>query len=531
MTRPDAIVVGSGPNGLVAANLLADRGWDVLVLEARDSPGGAVRTEELTLPGFHHDVFSSFYPFAGASPIMRGLRLEDHGLRWIAADAVVGHPLSGGRSVVLHRDVDTTAASVARFAPGDDERWRAMVQRFVRDERAGVISAFYGTFPPVNGGLRLLRDLGPSGVLRLARFGLKPAREICREEFEGEGAGLLIAGNALHASLTPEQVPSGAFGWLMCMLAQTVGFPVPEGGAGRLIDALVARLRARGGTLRCDAPVEGFEVRAGRVTGARLVGGEVLGVRRAVLADVFAPTLYRDMLPPEEVPATVLEDLERFHLDDATFKVDWALDGPIPWEAEDVRAAGTLHVAEGIDALTRHGAQVAMGRLPEQPALVMGQYAPVDPTRMPPGKEVAWAYTHLPRDVKGDAAPEGLRGDWADPAEVSAFADRIEAQVEAYAPGFRSRILARNTLSPRDLERRNPNLVEGAINSGSATLDQMLVFRPTPRQLGRPETPVRGLFLASASAHPGGGVHGVCGANAARAALLHARVGRLRPRT
>jgi len=523
----DAIVIGAGVNGLVAANLLVDRGWDVLVLEAQAAPGGAVRTDELTLPGFRHDTFSSFYPFAAASPIIGGLQLEDHGLRWRRAETVVAHPLRDGRVAAVHADVGATAASLEAFAPGDGDRWRALVQRYVGSQRAGVLRTFYSPFPPVRGGGRLLADLGPMGLMRFSRFALTTARRMGAEHFDGEGGPLLLAGNALHASLSPEQLPSGAFGWLMCMLAQTVGFPVVQGGAAGMIEALVRRLRAGGGALRCGARVGRIEVAGGRATGVVLDGGERIPARRAVLADVVAPSLYGGLLDERHVPPTLRADLRHFHLDDATVKVDWALEAPIPWAAQAARRAGTLHVSDGLDGLTRHGADVLRRHLPAEPGLVVGQYHAVDPTRMPEGTETAWAYTHVPHQVTGDAGGDGLTGRWTD-EEAGRFADRMEAQIEAVAPGFRARIRARHILTPLGLQARDENLLHGAINAGSASLDQMLVFRPAAWHLGRPETPVADLYLASASAHPGGGVHGACGANAARAALLHDRLRPLR---
>jgi phytoene dehydrogenase-like protein len=524
VSAPDAVVVGAGVNGLVAANLLADRGWEVVVLEAAETPGGAVRTDELTLPGHRHDTFSSFYPFAAASPIIRSLELERHGLTWRRADVVVAHPLRDGRCAALHAEVAGTAGSLEAFAAGDGARWERMVARYVEHQRAGVLGAFYSGFPPLRAGGRLLADLGPMELLRFGRFALTPARRMGEEHFAGEGGPLLLSGNALHGSLTPEQVVSGAFGWLMCMLGQTVGFPVAEGGAARIIEALVARLGQRGGSVRCGCRVAGIEVAGGRATGVRTAGGETVRARRAVLADVFVGDLYGGLLDERHVPGGLRADLEHFHLDDATFKVDWALDGAIPWTAEEARRAGTLHVSDGMDGLSRHGSDVLRHRIPAEPALVMGQYRPMDRTRMPDGAETAWAYTHVPHATAGDAGGDGLTGAWSED-EAQRFADRMEAQVEAVAPGFRSRIRARSILRPRDFHARDGNLVDGAINGGSATLHQMLVFRPAAWHLGRPETPVAGLYLASASAHPGGGVHGVCGANAARAAVWHARLG------
>jgi phytoene dehydrogenase-like protein len=518
----DALVIGSGPNGVVAANLLADAGWDVLVLEAQPDPGGAVRTGESAAPGFRHDLFSSFYPLAAGSPVVRALALEDHGLRWRRSDVVVAHPLRDGRCAALCRDVEETAASLERFAPGDGAAWRRVAGLW--DSIGGALmDGLTSPFPPVRAGLRLAGRLRARGLLRLARFGVLPTRRFGDEAFAGEGGPLLVAGSALHGDLDPGAAGGTMFGWVLCGLGQQLGFPVPEGGAGGLSGALVARLRAAGGDVRCDAPVEAIAVRGGRAAGVRLAGGEEIGARRAVLAAVPVTTLYEDLLARDAVPPAVLADVRRFQFDSATVKVDWALDAPIPWAHPDARRAGTLHLGEGMGGLTRHTALQAMCLVPDEPYLVMGQYAGFDPTRQPPGCETAWAYTHVPHRVDGDAGPDELAGRW-DEREAAAFADRMEAQVEAVAPGFRARIRARHVWTPARLQARNPNLVDGALNGGSPQLHQELVLRPVPG-LGRPETPVRGLFLASASAHPGGGVHGACGANAARAALRASPVG------
>ena len=333
--------------------------------------------------------------------------------------------------------------------------------------------------------------------------------------------------NALHADLFPEQAPSGFYGWFLTALGQSVGFPLPEGGALRLTDAIVARLLARGGSLTCDAQVERVLVRRGRAVGVRTADGSVVEARRAVLADTLPGALYGRLLEEEHVPARLLDDLRRHQLDTATFKVDWALDGPIPWHDEQARRAPVVHVADSVDELTRSSAELAQGLVPAAPFLVLGQYAlggAGDPTRCPEGKEVAWAYTHVPQAVRGDAGGE-LTGSW-DESEVARFADRISARVEALAPGFGRLVRARHVLAPRDLEARNENLAGGALHGGTAQLHQQLFLRPTP-SLGRPETPVAGLYLASAAAHPGGGVHGGPGVIAARAALHAGRARRI----
>jgi phytoene dehydrogenase-like protein len=512
---PDAIVVGAGPNGLVAANLLADRGWEVLVLEAEDEPGGAVRSAQLTEPGFVHDVFSAFYPFAVASPAIRALGLDAYGLEWCRGPLVVAHPAGDGTCAVLSRDLDETAASLDSFAPGDGDAWRRLYGTWQR-VGAHIADALVTPFPPVRPAARIAAELG-ADVVRFARLLALPMRRLAEEEFRGAGGARLLAGHAAHADLAPETPPSAAFAWVLASLGQEHGFPTPRGGAGQLIGALVRRLRARGGTLRCSAPVARVVVRDRVATGVELRDGERVEARRAVMADVAAPVLYRELVGAEHLPAGVLKDLDRFQYDWATVKVDWALDGPIPWAAEPARRAGVVHVADDLDELTLGAAHLAMGLVPAQPFLVMGQYAAVDPTRSPAGTDTAWAYTHVPRIVRGDAGGDGIAGAW-DAGDGERLAERIERRVETLAPGFRDLIRARRILTPAAFEAADRNLVLGSMHGGTAQVHQQAIFRPVPG-LGRPETPVARLYLASASAHPGGGVHGGPGANAARAAL------------
>ncbi|MEV0848174.1 NAD(P)/FAD-dependent oxidoreductase [Streptomyces sp. NPDC049954] len=521
---PDAIVIGAGPNGLVAANLLADAGWSVEVLEAQDQPGGAVRHDRGVDPEFVSDLFSTFYPLAAASPVLAGLHLEREGLRWSHAPKVLAHPLRDGRCAVLSRDPQETAANLDTFAPGDGAAWEEL--RTVWETlRPGIVDALFTPFPPVRAVARLALRLRAAGGLRLARTMVLPVRRLGEEEFRGEGGRLLLAGNALHADLAPEAAGSGGFGWLMSMLGQTYGFPVPAGGSGALTAALVRRLARRGGTVRCGERVTEVLVRGGRAVGVRTAGGEEVPARRAVLADVSASDLYGSLVAEHHLPGRLLADLKRFQWDFATFKVDWALNGPVPWSCPEAARAGTVHLAEGVDGLTRFAAQIAMGRVPDEPFALFGQMTTTDPGRSPLGTESAWAYTHVPHRVRGDAGDEGLTGSW-DAREQQVMADRVEAQVERYAPGFRALVRARRILAPPTLENLDANLRGGAINGGTAAMHQQLFFRPTPGT-GRPETPVPGLYLASASAHPGGGVHGAPGANAARCALRDRRSGAL----
>jgi phytoene dehydrogenase-like protein len=497
---PDAVVIGAGPNGLVSANVLADAGWSVHVLEAEAEPGGAVKTGELTLPGFRHDVFSAFYPLAAASPAFRRLELEHFGFEWRHGPLVLAHPVRDGRCVSLSRDLDETCASLDSFALGDGAAWHELTMLWHR-AREPLLRGLVTPLPATRSALGLA-TLGRDLPLFL-RVALEPVRRLAETRFRGAGAARLLAGNALHADFRPESPLSGFFGWLLCSLGQDVGYPFPRGGAGELTAALVRRLEARGGTVTCSTRVEHVVVRDGRAVAVRIADGRELDAHRAVLADVAAPSLFLQLLDRDDVPARFVRGARQFVWDWATVKVDWALDGPIPWTAADARRAPVIHIAEDMDELSAWAAALERGVVPREPFVVLGQYAMGDETRAPAGKETAWAYTHVPQGAKTDAA------------EIAA---RIETRVEELAPGFGALVLARHVAGPDDLERANENLVGGAINGGTARLRQQLVRRP-PGSFGRPETGIRGLYLASASAHPGGGVHGGPGAIAARCAL------------
>ena len=387
-----------------------------------------------------------------------------------------------------------------------------------------IVGALLSPFPPVRNGLGALARLRSVGGLGFVQTLLSPATELGRDRFQGESPRLLVAGNAGHADIPLDAAGSGLMGLLLVMLGQTVGFPVPEGGAGKFAEALVRRVQSLGGEVRCSAPVTSVEVVSGRAAGVRTADGHRFHARRAVIADVVASKLYGSLLRPEDVPARTARAMRRFQIDPSTVKVDWALDGPVPWATAPPFSPGTVHVADSVDQMCEALGQVAAHAIPAKPFMLTGQMTTSDPTRSPPGTESVWAYTHVPQRARGDAGPGDVRGDW-DRDDLERFADRMQARMEVVAPGFGSRVTARRILGPREMEARDANLVGGAINGGTAQLHQQLVFRPVPG-LGRAETGVRSLYLGSASAHPGGGVHGAPGMNAARAAIAHARLWR-----
>ena len=502
----DALVVGSGPNGLAAAITLEQTGRQVLVLEAAERPGGAVATEELTLPGFRHDTFSSVFPAGAASPVFARMPLQRHGLRWIHPAACLAHPLPDGSAVALYRDLDRTVASLDRGHPGDGERWRAFAAPLMAHFDA-LRETMLGGFPPVRGAMRLTAGLGPRGILNFTRLLAMSAESLGDDLFQGEGTRGWLYGSAMHSDVPPTDRGSAIAAAYMNLLGHGVGWPSPEGGAGMLAQALVSYLRELGGEVRTGASVKRVATERGRVVGVELQDGERLAAN-LVIADVMPQALAT--LADDALPARYARALRRYKYGPATLKIDWALDGEIPWTAPEAREAGTVHVggsaAEVLQSTATHTG------LPERPLMLLGQQSIADPSRAPTGQHTAWAYTHGPHSV-----------DWE--AESDRHVERMEAQIERFAPGFRERILARHVLGPADLQRRNANLVGGDVGGGSYSLEQV-VFRPV-RSLAPYRTPVRGLYIGSAATFPGGAVHGVPGHAAARLALAEARLARI----
>jgi len=524
VTAHDAVVVGAGPNGLVAANYLADAGWSVLVLEAQPDVGGAVRSDTDVYDGFVHDTFSAFYPLAAASETIKSFKLEKHGLVWRHAPAVLGHPLRDGQWAILHRDRQLTARLMEAAHPGDGAAWLDLVDKW---DRIGphIVSALLTPFPPVKAGLGALTKLRGVGGLEFVRLMLTPVTDVGRTLFGGVSPRILLAGNAGHADIPLDGAGSALMGILLAMLGQTEGFPVPEGGAGMLTQALAARLRSMGGEIRCSSEVVGIDVEGGRAVAVR-TADERFEARHAVLADVVASKLYGGLVAPDDVPDRVARGMKSFRLDPGTVKVDWALSGPVPWVSRPPYDPGTFHVADSVEQMSDALSQVTAGAIPDRPFMLAGQMTTSDGTRSPAGTESLWAYTHVPHGAAYDVGGGSIRGVW-DRDDCERFADRMQARIADFAPELESRILARRVLGPREMEARDANLVGGALNGGTANLQQQLVFRPVPGQGGRAETGIAGLYLSSASAHPGGGVHGAPGMNAARAALAHRRVRRI----
>ena len=465
----DAIVVGAGPNGLAAAIALAQAGHQVAVFEANDTPGGGSRSGELTLPGFIHDICSAVHPFGAASPFFRTLPLNSHGLDWVHPNVLAAHPLDGGGAAVMERSLTATASGLGRDGPAYHKLLAPLV--------AGWDNLVPHVLGPV---LRL-----PRHPLLLASFGLRAlrsARAIARSHFQDEPARALFAGLAAHAMLPLEQPLTASFGLMLAMSGHAVGWPIARGGSQRIADALVSYLRSLGGEI---------------ITGRRVSSLEDVPSARAFLLDV-TPRQVIGIAGPR-LPARYRRTLERYRYGAAAFKVDFALDGPIPWQAEACRRAGTVHIGGTFEEIAAAERAVARGEHPERPYVLVAQPSLFDLTRAPEGKHTAWTYCHVPNGSTVD------------------MTERIEAQIERFAPGFQGRVLARSVLTPTQLEQYNENYVGGDIAGGSPGGLQ-LFFRPAPG-LSPYRTPARSIYICSSSTPPGPGVHGMCGYWAARTAL------------
>lgn len=465
----DAIVVGSGPNGLAAAITLARAGCSVRVLEANPSLGGGARSAALTLPGFVHDICSAIHPLARGSPFFRSLPLEELGLRWIQPPIALAHPLDDGSAACLRQDVMETAQSLGK----DASSYRRLMQPLARDWNK--LAAEF---------LQPLLHL-PRHPIALARFGfgaLAPAAMLARSRFHTPAARALFAGIAAHSFLPLSAPASAAFGLVLGAAGHAVGWPLPRGGAQTISDALAAYLQSLGGEIELNRRVEHLDD---------------LPPARAILFDTTCWQFAA--IAKEKLPAHYRRRLTNFRHAPGVFKIDYALSGPVPWRAQECRAAGTLHLGGKLEEIAAGEATVAAGRHPERPFVLVAQQSLFDRTRAPAGKETLWAYCHVPHGSDRDMTAA------------------IEKQIERFAPGFRDCILARQPARPADLERANPNLIGGDINGGANDLWQLLarpVVSPAPYR-----TPARRLYLCSSSTPPGGGVHGMCGYHAARTVL------------
>jgi phytoene dehydrogenase-like protein len=472
----DAVVVGSGPNGLAAAITLAEGGLSVLVRESAGTIGGGTRSEELTLPGFLHDTCSAVHPLAAASPFFRALALDAHGLELVQPPLALAHPLPGRPAAVVARDVSETARGL-----GVDEASYRRHFEALRDAWPNLADALLGPLPP-----------RPTHPLALARFGLRgvlPSTVFARRAFAGEQAQALVGGVAAHSVLPLTRPGTTAFALMLLTLAHVEGWPVAKGGSQAIPDAMAAHLRELGGEIR---------------TGDRVESLRELRESRLVMLDI-GPYQFAD-LAGRELPPRYERRLRRYRYGPGAFKLDFALSDPIPWSDSACAGAGTVHIGGTLDETVASEDAVWRGRHPDRPFVLLAQPSLFDPTRAPAGSHTAWAYCHVPN------------------GSTVNMTERIEAQIERFAPGFRDVVLDRRARGPVELERSNANLVGGDVTGGSNTLIQLL-RRPTfgPHAY---RTPIAGAYLCSASTPPGGGVHGMCGHLAASLALQDLHNGR-----
>lgn len=498
----DAVVVGGGHHALVAATVLADAGWDVLVLEANDEVGGAVASREVD--GWVMDTFSACHPLAVASPVLRALQLEDHGLAWEHAQRPVAHVARPDDRRGAGMEADPHATAAAMDDPRDGRQWLRMVEQY-QQVKGPLLDALLTQWPPTTSAARLLRALGGSEVPDFVRFAMLPSDRMGVELFTGSHPRDLLAGNAMHADIPPQAPGSGLFGWLMTMLAQDVGFPSPRGGTRNLARALASRAEQAGATILTGQPVTAVTVSGGRATGVVTAGGLTVRARRAVVAGTSAPALYRRLLPASAVPAGLSARLDRFAWDLPTVKLNYRLSAPLPWTAAAARGAGVVHAGLGHAEVGRWSADLEAGVVPARPFALVGQMATIDASRAPAGAESLWLYTHAPRGR-------------LDGATADLVTERSEEMLDAFAPGWRDLVVDRWTQYPADLAAADDNLGDGAVGGGTMQLFQQLVWRPVTG-FGGPSTHLDGLYLASAATHPGGGVHGGAGYVAARTAL------------
>jgi phytoene dehydrogenase-like protein len=472
LPRQDAIIIGSGPNGLTAAIELARAGWSVTVYEARNRVGGGARTAELTLPGFHHDICSAIHPLGISSPVFRRYPLAEHGLEWLHPELPLAHPFADGTAAVLARSFGATGATLGQDGPA----WRRLFE------------------PLAAGWDRLQADmLGPLRppkhpllAFRFARLALQPARRLAEGWFKNFRARSLFAGIAAHAMLPLEQRPTAAFGLVLGILGHAHGWPLPRGGSQAIVEALAAYLRSLGGRIEVNQRVSLLEQ---------------LPTATAILFDLTPRQIAG--IAGHRLPGRFVRTLNRYRYGSGVFKIDWALAEPVPWQAEACRRAGTIHLGGSLEEIARSAREIRQGRISRNPYVLLAQQSLIDPSRAPAGLHTLWAYCH------------------ATPFSSTDLTLEVEEQIERFAPGFQQIVLARHTMTARDMERYNPNFVGGDIGAGRPDLGQILT-RPASRW-DPYHLPAKGLYICSAATPPGSGVHGLCGYHAARSVLRRHR--------
>jgi phytoene dehydrogenase-like protein len=465
----DAVIIGAGPNGLAAGITLAQTGRSVLILEARETIGGGSRTQELTLPGFHHDTCSAIHPLAVASPFFRSLPLADFGLEMIQPPLELAHPFDDGTAAVLARSVDETVGSLGT----DAKAYRKLFDPLIKDWPI-LADELLGPFP-----------FPPRHPISLARFGLvglRSAKGLAMSRFEGRNARALFAGLSAHSMLELDKLTTAAFGLTLTLFGHAVGWPIPRGGSQAIVDALARYFRQLGGEIRTGELVES-------------IGG--FDDANAILFDV-TPCQFLS-IAGDHVPGRYRRQLRHYRYGPGVFKMDWALDGPVPWIAPDCRRAGTVHLGGTFEEIAAGERDANRGRHTEKPLVLVAQPSLFDSTRAPDGKHTLWAYCHVPSGSDKD------------------MAGAIEGQIERFAPGFRDLIIARSTMGPGALQAYNPNYIGGDINGGVQDIRQLFT-RPAVR-LDPYSTPNPRLFLCSSSTPPGGGVHGMAGYHAAKSVV------------